>query len=492
TNTDNSSTISLSLSLMGSFDDDCAEQPLSPTGRLYLHPKWNLIVHCAIGFKNPIDIDAIKYRLKNSLLLSHPRFSSLVVRDSHGVEHWQKATHIDLDRHIIILHNPVSTASQPVDHDTAVNDYLADLSIGPGLSTDKPLWEVHLLMAHNCCVFRLHHALGDGVSLMSLFLADCRRANNEEKLPTLAYGKTKSKNRVDSSSGKGWWVLLIGFLSMVWFNLVFVVEFVMRSLWVCDSKTEISGGDGVELWPRKLATARFRLQDMKLVKKAVPDATINDVLFGVLSSGLSRYLEHRTPNALPEGLQITGLAMVNLREQLGLQELSDRMKSNSPGLSWGNKIGMILLPIYYHKSNSPDDPLAYLKRAKVMIDRRKQSLQAYFSYKTILSTMPYLGAKVTAWLNNNIICNTSFTISNIIGPEEEITAAGNTVTYLRVNSTTLPHALTMHLVSYAGRVDMQISVAKDIIPDPAFLANCFEEALLDMKEAASRNATISI
>ena len=42
----------------------------------------------------------------------------------------------------------------------------------------------------------------------------------------------------------------------------------------------------------------------------------------------------------------------------------------------------------------------------------------------------------------------------------------------------------MHMVSYVERVDMQISVAKDIIPDPEFLAKCFEEALLDMKEAA--------
>ncbi|KAL6270441.1 hypothetical protein ACE6H2_027352 [Prunus campanulata] len=112
------------LSVSHGFLDDCAEQPLSSLGRLYPHPRWNLIIHCAIGFKNPIDIDAIKSRLKTSLLLSHPRFSSLVVRDSHGVEHWPKETHIDLDRHIIILHNPVSTASQPVDHDTAVNDHL--------------------------------------------------------------------------------------------------------------------------------------------------------------------------------------------------------------------------------------------------------------------------------------------------------------------------------------------------------------------------------
>jgi len=46
-------------------------------------------------------------------------------------------------------------------------------------------------------------------------------------------------------------------------------------------------------------------------------------------------------------------------------------------------------------------------------------------------------------------------------------------------------ALTMHMVSYAGRADMQILVAKDIIHDPDFLAKCFEDALLEMKAAAS-------
>lgn len=37
------------------------------------------------------------------------------------------------------------------------------------------------------------------------------------------------------------------------------------------------------------------------------------------------------------------------------------------------------------------------------------------------------------------------------------------------------------MVSYAGRADMQIQVAKEIIPDPVFLAKCFEDALLEMK-----------
>jgi hypothetical protein len=43
-------------------------------------------------------------------------------------------------------------------------------------------------------------------------------------------------------------------------------------------------------------------------------------------------------------------------------------------------------------------------------------------------------------------------------------------------------ALVLNMVSYAGKADMQVQVAKDIIPDPEFLAKCFEDALLEMKE----------
>lgn len=42
----------------------------------------------------------------------------------------------------------------------------------------------------------------------------------------------------------------------------------------------------------------------------------------------------------------------------------------------------------------------------------------------------------------------------------------------------------MHMMSYAGNADMQILVAKDIIPDPKVLAKCFEDSLLDFKTAA--------
>ncbi|KAE8716710.1 40S ribosomal protein S16-like [Hibiscus syriacus] len=427
-------------------------------------------------------------------MAQHPRFCSLLVRDENGFESWRR-TRLNIDQHVIVFNNRLDRSGKFIDgtetqgrsfnegddDEVAVNQYVADLSVSSPLSTDKPLWELHLLTAHKCAVFRIHHALGDGISLMSILMASCRKASDENALPMMLPEKTR-ESKGEKRKGMFWFLgALWEFSKIAWFTLVFVMEFILRGFLVSDRKTVISGGDGVELWPRKMVTATFLLEDMKEVKKAIPNATINDVLFGVVSSGLSRYLDHRSPNAMDEGRRMTGVAMVNLRSKPGLQEISKLMKDNSEA-RWGNRFGVILLPVFYDKAGN--DPLKYLKRAKTMVDRKKSSLEAYFSYRIGDLLMTLLGSKYACLLNYRLLCNTTFTISNLMGPLEEITLAGNPISSIKVTTSSLPQAITMHMLSYAGRAEMQILVAKDIIPDPEILAKCFEDALLEMKMAA--------
>ncbi|KAF2321091.1 hypothetical protein GH714_033813 [Hevea brasiliensis] len=367
-----------------------SDEPLTPAGRLFLQPEMKTIIHCALGVKHHMDRDAIKSTIKNSFMVKHPRFCSLLVRDKNGFEHWRR-TEIDIDRHIILVDETAATNGGD-DVDKIVNDYIADLSSSSPLGCDKPLWEIHMMMKQKCAIFRIHHALGDGISLMSMLLAICRKAEDPAAVPTLAIGGRRDWS---GEKGKDWRGALMGVLKMVLFNLVFCLNFVLRCLCVRDRKTVISGGDGVELWPRKVATARFWIEDMKMVKQAVANA-----------------------------------------------------------------------------------------RAKAMIDRKKQTLEAQFSYRVGDLAMSWLGPKIASLLNYRILCNTTFTISNVVGPKEEITLAGNPITFIRANTSSLPQAVAMHMVSYAGRAEMQIVVAKDIIPDPEFLAKCFQDSLLEMKEAA--------
>lgn len=183
------------------------------------------------------------------------------VRDKQGRERWKK-TEVDVDKHLIFPTFDSDHDNDNHDDDEEfVNRYLADMAVSTPLDESKPLWEIHLLEARRVCVLRLHHALGDGISLMSLFLACCHRAGDP--------GKRPAPPRPAPVPARGVGERLLAAAAAVWWSVVYIVEFMMRSLWVRDEKTGISGGAGVELWPRKAATASFKLDDMKVVKNAV-------------------------------------------------------------------------------------------------------------------------------------------------------------------------------------------------------------------------------
>ncbi|CAH9145996.1 unnamed protein product [Cuscuta epithymum] len=450
------------------------DEPLTPAGRMFLQPEMSQIIHAVAGVKNPFDVDAVKAAFADSLLVKHPRFSSLMVKDSNGRESWRR-TEVNIDDHFVILPEPL-TADRSVSDEDAVNDYIADLAVSTPLPSDKPLWEFHFLLAHKCAVLRIHHALGDGISIVSLFLSCCRKTSDPSQ--------PASVGDVGVGRRRRWGLRELALV--VCYTVVYVLEFILRSLWLKDKKTVLTGGAGVELWPRKLATAKFTINDMKTVKKAVADATINDVLFGVIACGLSRYLAIRPSKELKDGLQITGLAMVNLRPQPGLQDMTKLMNSGKSSTGWGNKFGFVLLPVYYfHKASN--DSLQFVKRAKSMIDKKKLSLEALCSYKIGDFVMSFLGVKLASMLNYRILCNTTFLITNVIGPQEQISIAGNPIMYIRSCTSSLPHAIAIYMVSYDGKAYLQILVAKDIIPDPKVLARCFEDALMAMKKQAEMN-----
>lgn len=193
---------------------------------------------------------------------------------------------MDIDQHVIVINKRLDKSGNFIedshgieveeeDDEAAVNQYVADLSVSSPLSMEKPLWELHVLTAHKCLLFRIHHSLGDGISLMSMLMASCRRADDADALPKMVVPEKKTAPEFKGAGkGRSWfWLFDVvwGFLKMVFLTLKYVAEFGVRCLLVCDRKTVITGGAGVDLWPRKLATAKFSLEDMKVVKMAIPN-----------------------------------------------------------------------------------------------------------------------------------------------------------------------------------------------------------------------------
>ncbi|KAK8495867.1 hypothetical protein V6N12_018047 [Hibiscus sabdariffa] len=170
------------------------EEPLSPVARMFHEPQSNIYVILIVGFKSPIDPHNFKANLVETFV-KHPRFSSVQVSKFHinlcftfvlktnqihqvadgGEMKWVK-TKVDINNHVIV---PMVDQDQyhmdMAASDKFVEDYVANLT-KTQISMSIPMWDCHVLNlqtsdAESTLVFRVHHSLGDGTSLMSLLIS---------------------------------------------------------------------------------------------------------------------------------------------------------------------------------------------------------------------------------------------------------------------------------------------------------------------------------
>lgn len=181
---------------------------------------------------------------------------------------WVQTT-IDLDNHIIVP----QIDSKPDYPDRFVEDYISNFTKTP-LDISKPLWELHLLniktsTAESVGIFRIHHSLGDGTSLISLLIAGTRKTSDPNALPTIP---TTNKKNVSVSNTRrcstlvSFWMSVLSGFSLIWNTIVDVLFLVLTILFFKDTHTPLKGSHGVELNTKKFVHRTIRMDDIKLVK----------------------------------------------------------------------------------------------------------------------------------------------------------------------------------------------------------------------------------
>ncbi|KAJ0024712.1 hypothetical protein Pint_07630 [Pistacia integerrima] len=228
------------------LDDSEANQPLSPVARMFHEPDSNDYIIAMIGLKTKINAEVVKANLVHTLL-KHSRFSSLqVVDEMYGGRLIWVPTEVNLDNHVIVPELDPDNIDSP---DKFVEDYISNLSKNK-IKMSMPMWDLHLLNvktseAESVSVLRVHHSLGDGTSLMSLFLACTRKVSNPTEPPTIQM--VKKVNSEKSSRGlRGKFIKL--WLAMWLFlnTLVDVMMFLATALMLIkDTKTPLKGPLGV-------------------------------------------------------------------------------------------------------------------------------------------------------------------------------------------------------------------------------------------------------
>uniref|UniRef100_A0A7N0SZS3 Diacylglycerol O-acyltransferase n=1 Tax=Kalanchoe fedtschenkoi TaxID=63787 RepID=A0A7N0SZS3_KALFE len=395
---------------------------------------------------------------------------------------WVK-TEVDIDQHVFFPKiEPEDTSDVGVDK--FVEEYTRGLT-GIPLDMSKPLWDVHVLNldkmtaqgALAVALFRFHHCIGDGMSLMSLFMSFTRKASDPNAKPSLpVFSKKKQQTYPMSQIGK-----FLSSLRLLWNTLVDVLNLLATVFFLDDTPNPLKGPKDARQSPRRI----------------ILKSTVNDVVMGVIESALSRYINGRygqinggnkvenNVGNLPQKLRFRATMTFNIRAVQGIQAVENMIKKDSPA-RWGNQLGYV---IYSFKIMMRDNnPLDYVYRAQTMMNRKKASMESYFSHHIGRFFLNVFGFKIA-----RIPTNPTIWFSNMMGPQEEICIFGYPVAYLGCSCFGQTVALMIHVMSYADNLNFILSTDDDIFSDPHEICNDLEQSLevIKMAAVAKKNDDIS-
>jgi len=188
---------------------------------------------------------------------------------------WQKVE-VKPQEHlkIPIFPKTIKTSSCEL-YDNYLSDYVTSI-LAEKTPQDKPLWEIHVInypTANAACtiIFKLHHALGDGYSLMGALLSCLQRAD-DPSLP-LSF---PSRPQLDSKyAKKSLFKKLCLDISSFFSSISDFGSSILKTTMIEDDKTPIrSGYEGNESQPVTLSTISLSLDQIKEIKSRLKVVSI--------------------------------------------------------------------------------------------------------------------------------------------------------------------------------------------------------------------------
>jgi hypothetical protein len=187
------------------------------------------------------------------------------VTDGKGDKQW-KRVEVKVEDHFNVPIFPVGLS--PTSYDEYLDNYLSKIAMDP-FPQSKPLWELHVFKyptsnATSNIIFKLHHSLGDGYSLMGALLSCLRRADN----PSVPLTLPSRPNSEPESDNRSAWTRVPPIFPLIFNSLSDFGWSMLKSTLVEDDQTPIRSGDeGVEYRPITISTMTFSLDRIKHMKE---------------------------------------------------------------------------------------------------------------------------------------------------------------------------------------------------------------------------------
>lgn len=447
---------------------------------LYMdHPTNLMIITGFLQFDQPIDFERLKQTIKNRLLC-YDRFKKRVIRPMTGVGNaiWELDPRFDLRSHLHRVALP-----SPGDKET-LQELISDLTATP-LDPTKPLWQLHYI--ENCenggsvLFARIHHCIGDGISLIRLLLSltdaepdavwsDCLNEQKPEKetrfdlFPPLESAMKKitrarrraqkvarfmSKEIEKSLSNPYHIVKRTKTVTKFALDVATVMSKIL--LLPADRKTVFKGDLGVR---KSVAwSAPVPLNDIKVIGKYF-NATINDILVSLVTGALRRYLQQC--NNLVGDLDIRMAMPINIRPMDGEIEL-------------GNQFSLILVALPVHI----DDPVLRIREVQRRINDLKEAPDAAVAY-AVLNALGVSSAKLAKTAATMFANKTTGVLSNVPGPRQQLYFCGEKINDLmfwvpRIGGL----GIGISIISYNNGVSLGIATDAGLVHDPKAILDHF-------------------
>ncbi|KAI8551630.1 hypothetical protein RHMOL_Rhmol06G0200900 [Rhododendron molle] len=471
------------------YYSDEGDMPVSPNAQYFNSSVLSFCILGVLELEIPFDDSQSLTLLKNVFLPINPRFSSIMVGDRNGVQKW-KRVEVKLEDHINVPAFPAGMS--PDFYDKYFNDYLSKISLDR-FPQNKPLWEVHVLKyptsnAAGHIIFKLHHALGDGFSLMGALLSCLQRADNPS-LPLTFPTRESSLTRDGKNNG-----ILRGLGRVFTGVMDTILDF--GSTFVKDGRTMIrSGEDGVEFRPNVITTVTFSLDRVKQIKSKL-GVTVNDVITGVIFLGTRLYMQQSSStkddhdNQLQGNTNATALVVLNTRALGGYKTVGEMVKLKAE-MPWGNHFTFLHVSIPKLTGGASDDqanlnPLRFVKEAHKIIKRKRNSAVVYLTGWMLEILRKFRGPEVAARYFYNTMKNSSIAMSNLIGPIEKMALANHPIKGLYFTFIGSPESLAITIMSYIGQLRITIRMEKGFM-DPRKFNSCIQKAFDMIFKTAVQN-----
>lgn len=224
---------------------------------------------------------------------------------------------------------------------------------------------------------------------------------------------------------------------------------------------------------RAFDAVEFALDNIKRIKNCHPGVTVNDVALTICGGALRKYLINK--KELPER-SLVAMAPVNIRTK------------DKEGTA-GNQVSQMTVRV----GSNVDDPIERLKEVHSGTANAKELTNAVGA-KTMTDYAQFIPSTLTAsaaklysrlGLANKIKPSYNCVITNVPGPQIPLYFTGAELKSSFALGPPIDGMGLFHgLGSYCGKFNISVSACREMMPDPAFYAQCLQESFDELLAAS--------